>query len=1491
MSRAICDVEYSGYAATRARRFARDTVAAWRLSDIVLEVEMVTTELVTNAVLHGAPPISLELAHHGDVLRISVRDNSATAPVVTHAAADAMTGRGLALVGSLSTQWGVVPAGGGRSGKLVWAELATADVQADLPRPRTESGVSRSTVVSASTVAAEAALQADIDSAHAEAILGDTPDLDLFLDDWEALSSAATAGEPTFTVVLKDVPTRLLLDVEAHVDNVVRELTLASSESAADERTSGLHGPLAELLREVVAAFGDVRHVIKRQAVMAATRGDERVDLSLAVTAATVEAGERYLAALSEVDEFARAERLLTAESPSEHRVFRAWYVGALIAQARAHAKGEVPQPPQAFEQFLLDEVARIVSAKRTSDRASRLQHVTAAFAAAMTPSAVAHIVIAECLASVGAAGGVLALCNDVGQVVSVGGVGLEWPGSAADLIDEVLATARPIWIDTPFDGGALCALPLITCGEVIGGVALSLRAAQPFDSDDKVFIEALAAAAAQTLTRINLHEREAELAARLARLQAVGAELAQCTRVFAVCETALRHAMASIDATSGALHLPTGDHLQVFASVDFDQRALAINEVFPAADAYRRRRPVEATDDSGITTTSLPLCVDDDVRGVLSLSLPGRLPTTKLDFLVALCELCAQALVRAQALEHAASVSENFAFLAEASRQLSASSDDEHALQAAADLVVPRLADSCAIAVLEGADLVTRAVAQPDPDRVADTQELFDLQTLTTQIRDVVASGEASLLPTAELPPDFGATALLAVPLHGNGRVVGAWLLIRTDAAKPFNASDVTLVEDLGRRVGAAVATARLARELRESERSSASTSHTHLDLALAAASGGSFEWDLHTDLLTLDERMRAIFGIDKTEFGTRAETMKQRIHSDDKAMVDAIVERAISRLDDFSVEYRIRRPDGVVRWIDSRGRVLPGPDGEAQRLIGVAFDSTELREARDGVARTLEHMGDAFFSLDSGWRVTYMNAAAERMLGRTRASLVGQVLWTQFPGAVGGLFDHECRLALETRRPLAFERYVESTGRHYEVRVHPIPEGLGVYFTDITEIRRFEREQAELRAASQHAHSEAEMARRRLSFIADTAADMTTSLDPGEVCRRLAAHATDRLADWVSIYLVEGHQCVRVAAAHRDPRWKGVIAQLVNTYPIDISSNSMVARSIRTGHPMIEQPVTEQMVRDTYPDPEARALIEGVGISSILVVPMVVRDEILGAIVFMRSEPGNEFEPEDQRLAFTLAGRAALAVQNAQLYSRQTTVVEALQQAVLPERLPAINGIELSARYEPARGGAGIGGDFYDVFYLPSGRIALAVGDAAGHGLRAGALMGQLRNALRAYAFQERGPLVTLRSLSELIGGLEPDAFATAFYAELDPASGELRWANAGHPPPLVAVPGQPSRYLEGPTSPPLGIFSDFETVGGSLVLPPGSGVLMYTDGLVERRHIDITDSLQALQDLLDKEPPCPACLDLVVDGMRDETGFTDDVCVLLAVRSVDL
>jgi PAS domain S-box-containing protein len=232
---------------------------------------------------------------------------------------------------------------------------------------------------------------------------------------------------------------------------------------------------------------------------------------------------------------------------------------------------------------------------------------------------------------------------------------------------------------------------------------------------------------------------------------------------------------------------------------------------------------------------------------------------------------------------------------------------------------------------------------------------------------------------------------------------------------------------------------------------------------------------------------------------------------------------------------------------------------------------------------------------------------------------------------------------------------------------------------------------------------------------------------------------------------------------------------------------------------------------------------------------------------------------------------------------------VAETLQRSLLPERLPRMQGIDLAARYLPAGAGAAIGGDWYDALELDDGRVAVVVGDVVGHGLRAAATMGQLRNAFRAYGLVEASPAAVMSRVNRLVTNGEGEAMATVLYLVLDRETGELAFTSAGHPPPLVLSAEGGSRFLEGGRSVPVGAASPVAFRESRATLPPGATLLIYTDGLVERRDVALEDRLAQLASVAaaaatggDLEALCDEVL-LGVLGSRDPG---DDVA-LLAVR----
>ncbi len=252
----------------------------------------------------------------------------------------------------------------------------------------------------------------------------------------------------------------------------------------------------------------------------------------------------------------------------------------------------------------------------------------------------------------------------------------------------------------------------------------------------------------------------------------------------------------------------------------------------------------------------------------------------------------------------------------------------------------------------------------------------------------------------------------------------------------------------------------------------------------------------------------------------------------------------------------------------------------------------------------------------------------------------------------------------------------------------------------------------------------------------------------------------------------------------------------------------------------------------------------------------------------------------------AIDIHERKLMEAQLREVYEREHTIAETLQRSLLPERLPRIEGLEIAARYLPAGRGAAIGGDWYDALERPDGRVALVVGDVVGHGLRAAAVMGQLRNAFRAYGLAENSPAEVMARVNRLVMSGEEDVMATALYLVLERETGELQFASAGHPPPLVLGPDGVA-FLEGGRAVPIGAVDPGVFREAGAVLPEDASLLLYTDGLVERRDEPLERRFDALAEAADRaEGGLEGLCDAVLSGVLGQREPGDDVA-LLAVR----
>lgn len=817
-------------AVPRARRFT-----ATSLSDLPAplreDAELLVSELVTNAVLHTSGEVTLRLARLEDGVRIEVEDAEPAPPVRLRENESAMTGRGLMLVATLSSAWGVEPAAAG--GKTVWAELRTADAAADS---------------------------------------GADDDIDELLAAW---SDDAESQPERFTVRLGAVPTSLLIDAKAHVDNLVRELTLATA--AVEKAAVPQH--LVELVASVVTGFADARSSVKRQAVAAAERGDPETELVLHLPRSAAEAGEAYLNGLDEADRYARAARLLTLETPPVHRVFRRWYVQSLTDQLRAQAAGRTAPASQTFLECLTEEFTSLAQWRTTTESSATLHALSASLATLMTPEDVAQTVLTNGVTFLQASAGAVVI-EQSGHMHILASIGYDveltkqlenvdinarLPGVQAH------RTGTPLWLESrqpleakfPMLAGyepqtqSTCIVPLVA-GRQMGFVRFSFSEPHLFDEDERRTVSALADQAALALQRSELfyaehaaREDAERLAQRLDLLMRVTSELTGAGTAEDIVDVVVRNATDQLGALTARIYLLGDDGMLRSAAASGDMKLAVHYEEFPAtADlpggvALRENTPLVFTklaelierfpqladiypDSSERTMLVAPLTIGRHQLGVLSLTFPGESMVdsqTQLAFITTLADSAAQALERTSATSRALLASDKLAFLADASVALSASLDFEATLMTVAHLIVPRVADWCVVHVLDGAHLRTVAIAHNDPGKVEWAERMQERYPpdpdAVSGAPQVIRTGQSELYPDIpdellvagavdeehlQIIREVGISSMLTVPLTGRRGTFGAITMIRSDSGLRYDEADQRFAEDLARRAALAV-------------------------------------------------------------------------------------------------------------------------------------------------------------------------------------------------------------------------------------------------------------------------------------------------------------------------------------------------------------------------------------------------------------------------------------------------------------------------------------------------------------------------------------------------------------------------------------------------------------------------------------------------------------------------------------------------------------
>jgi serine phosphatase RsbU (regulator of sigma subunit)/anti-sigma regulatory factor (Ser/Thr protein kinase) len=292
--------------------------------------------------------------------------------------------------------------------------------------------------------------------------------------------------------------------------------------------------------------------------------------------------------------------------------------------------------------------------------------------------------------------------------------------------------------------------------------------------------------------------------------------------------------------------------------------------------------------------------------------------------------------------------------------------------------------------------------------------------------------------------------------------------------------------------------------------------------------------------------------------------------------------------------------------------------------------------------------------------------------------------------------------------------------------------------------------------------------------------------------------------------------------------------------------------------------------------------------GIHSLLGVPLLAGGDVVG-VLHVGTKSRRHFTPDEIELLQVVADRVALALR-ARLSDRSRVVIEAFQRTFLPEVLPFLPGLRVATRYLPAATAVGVGGDWFDTFLLPAGDIVLVIGDVAGHGLPAASLMGKMRNALRAQALLGGTALDILLRADEFHRHFGEGELVTLLVGLLTPDMSTFRYVSAGHPPPLVVGPDGAGFAYDHRANPPLGLPQPPTFVEEELAMPPGTSVLLYTDGLIERRDESLDAGLERLRSAAEWALAGPALndgitelLESVIEGPRP----TDDVALMVMHR----
>src|SRR5215216_5124205 len=514
------------------------------------------------------------------------------------------------------------------------------------------------------------------------------------------------------------------------------------------------------------------------------------------------------------------------------------------------------------------------------------------------------------------------------------------------------------------------------------------------------------------------------------------------------------------------------------------------------------------------------------------------------------------------------------------------------------------------------------------------------------------------------------------------------------------------------------------------------------------------------------------------------------------------------------------------------------------------ITRDITERKRAEEAVKQSellyhtvIEQATENIFLVEvETRRIVESNPAFQKTLGYAEEELSSLTLY-DIVAADRKSIDLNIRRTMEQRRRFIGERkYRRKDGSLVDVEVSASiilrngKETLCVVAHNVTERKKNE-----------------EMQR----FLAEAGASLSSSLDYRTTLAKMARLAVPYLADWCVVDILEEDGSLdRLAVTHQDQEKVALARELEERYPPDPDAPRGVAQVLRTGQSELVSEIPESLVEEAARDAEHHEILQRLGLKSYMIVPLIARGRTLGTISLVSAESGQRYGPAELELAEELARRAALAVDNARLYSGRLQVARTLQEGLLPARLPKVPGVEVGLRYLSA-GEVDVGGDFYDLFDTrmtdhsgssePSSSWGVVIGDVSGKGAEAAAVLALARYTIRTVATRESHPSAVLDGLNEamLRQRREHDnyKFCTVAYASLETNEGDTEHGAkvtvccGGHPPPFL-LKADGSIYKIGQPGRVLGVFDDANLTEQEAYLAPGEALVLYTDGVVEAR-----------------------------------------------------